>query len=107
LDAEAGLRAGDVGVMTAKDIERGTQLSGIGAVFRVEHGRKTAPREGQRAIQRFRFGPRVRCGCDQDLHMRHRTKPRDGGAGCEIVGFDGQDDVELFARLVECVDRLH
>src|SRR5882757_7062686 len=45
VDAEAGLRTGDIGVVAAKGIERRAKLAGIRAVFGIEHGGKTASRK--------------------------------------------------------------
>lgn len=33
--------------------------------------------------------------------MRHRPKPCQSGAGFEIIKLDHDDDVELFARIVQ------
>ena len=82
-------------------LQGAAQLIGLGPVFGVvDHG-EMAAREGQRDIERLRLGARAlrRHGDHRD---RHAAGARlDGRARLAVVGFDGEDHVELLARIIE------
>ncbi len=107
VDAEAGLRADDIRTVGAENVERCAQLAGLGPILGVEHRNEGAARKSQRVVERLWLCPWSGIGRDDDLNIRHRTEPRDGCARTEIVQFNNEFDVELFAGIVEFIDVFH
>ena len=98
VDGEPPLHAAQIVAIGGE--QRLAQLAGVGTVLGVEHADVVATRQGERIIERLRFGARLAVRHDDDLERRQQVQLACGGNCVGVDALQDQLDVELSRRIV-------
>jgi hypothetical protein len=83
-----------------KLIKRATELIRLRHILGIKDDGIRAIGKRQRGVERLRFGPRSRRGCDYHCERLAKVEDRDRMSGFSIIRLDDELHIKLFQRII-------